>query len=92
MNHTENYKEIVGEVENMARWLSRGRLGPGHFCLLLNTLEKQKLERFGIVLNSRISLEGVVHFSLRIADSHELCASMDVDLFTGKLSTQIAHP
>lgn len=90
MNHDEICQEISGELEDMARWLSGGELSPGQFRLLLNTLEKQKLERFGMKLSSTISIDGVVHFSLRFAENDELCASMDVDPITGKLTTQPA--
>jgi hypothetical protein len=53
-------------------------------------VEEQKLKRFGMKLNSTVAADGVVHFSLRFADTDELCASMDVDPETGKLSTQLA--
>ena len=91
-NHDEICKEIAGELEDMARWLSGGELSPGQFRLLLNTLEKQKLERFGMKLSSTVSIDGVVHFSLRFVEADELCASMDVDPITGKLTTQLACP
>ena len=90
MNHEEICKELSGELEDMAKWLSRGELGPSQFRSLLNTLEKKKLERFGMKLSSTISIDGVVHFSLRFVEADELCASMDVDPITGKLSTQLA--
>lgn len=90
LNHDEICKELAGELEDMAKWLSRGDLSPGQFRSLLNTLEKKKLERFGMKLSSTVSIDGVVHFSLRFAEGEELCASMDVDQVTGKLSTQIA--
>ena len=90
MNHDEICKEIAGELGDMAKWLSRGDLSPGQFRSLLNTLEKRKLERFGMKLSSTVSIDGVVHFSLRFAEANELCASMDVDPISGKLSTQLA--
>ncbi len=90
MNHDEICKEIAGELEDMAKWLSRGELSPGQFRSLLTTLEKKKLERFGMKLSSTISVDGVVHFTLRFAQADELCASMDVNPITGKLSTQLA--
>ncbi len=90
MDHAEICKEIAGELEDMARWLSGGELSPGQFRSLLNALEKKKLERFGMKLSSEISIDGVVHFSLRFAENDELCASMDVDPITGKLTTQLA--
>jgi DNA-binding Xre family transcriptional regulator len=90
MNHEEICKELAGELEDMARWLSGGELSPGQFRLLLNALEKRKLERHGMKLSSMTSIEGVVHFSLRFSDTDELCASMDVDPINGKISTQLA--
>jgi hypothetical protein len=89
-NHAEICKEMAGELEDVARRLSGGELSPGQFRSLLNTLEKKKLERFGMKLDSEVSIDGVVHFSLRFAEGDELCASMDVDPITGKLSTQLA--
>jgi hypothetical protein len=76
----------------MAKWLSRGDLSPGQFRSLLNTLEKKKLERFGMKLSSTVSIDGVVHFTLRFVEADELCASMDVDPIAGKLTTQLACP
>jgi hypothetical protein len=92
LSHDEVCQELAGELEDMARWLSKGDLSPGQFRSLLNTLEKRKLERFGMKLSSAVSIEGVVHFSLRFSDTDELCASMDVDPVTGKLSIQLACP
>lgn len=92
MNHEEICKELSGELEDMAKWLSRGDLSPGQFRSLLNTLEKKKLERFGMKLSSTVSIDGVVHFTLRFVEADELCASMDVDPITGKLTTQLACP
>ena len=90
LNHDEICRELSGELEDMARWLSCGELSPGQFRSLLTTLEKKKLERFGMKLSSTVSIDGVVHFSLRFAEGEELCASMDVDPINGKLSTQLA--
>ena len=90
MNHDEICKELSGELEDMAKWLSCGELGPCQFRSLLNTLEKKKLERFGMKLSSTISIDVVVHFTLRFMETDELCASMDVDPVSGKLSTQLA--
>ena len=75
---------------SMAKWLSRGELSPGQFRSLLSILERMKLKRFGMKLSSTVSVDGVVHFSLRFVEGEELCASMDVDPITGKLSTQLA--
>lgn len=90
LSHDAICREIAGELADMARWLSGGELGPGQFRLMLNTLEKRKLEKFGMKLSSTVSIDGVVHFTLRFAESDELCASMDVDPATGKLATQLA--
>ena len=90
MSHDEICKELSGELEDMAKWLSRGELSPGQFRSILNTLEKKKLERFGMKLSSEVSIDGVVHFTLRFVEADELCASMDVDPITGKLTTQPA--
>jgi hypothetical protein len=90
MTHDEICTEIAGELEDMARWLSKGELSPGQFRSLLTSLEKKKLGRFGMKLSSEISIEGVVHFTLRFAENEELCASMDVDPITGKLAIQHA--
>lgn len=92
MSHDEICRELSGELQDMARWLSGGELGPEQFRLLLGTLEKRKLKRFGLKLSSDISIDGVVHFSLRFAETDELCASMDVNPITGELSTQLACP
>lgn len=91
-NHDDICKEIAGELEEMARWLSGGELSPERFRLSLGSLEAQKLKRFGLKLRSLVSDDGMVHFTLRFAETDELCASMDVDPITGKLSTQLACP
>ena len=90
MSHDDICKELAGELEDMARWLSGGEMGPGQFRLMLNTLEKRKLEKNGMKLSSFVSEDGVVHFSLRFAETDELCASMDVDPISSKLNTQMA--
>ena len=89
-NHDEICKELSGELVDMAKWLSRGDLSPGQFRSLLNTLEKRKLERFGMKLSSTVSIDGVVHLTLRFVEADELCASMDVDLISGEFCTQLA--
>ncbi len=90
MTHEEICAEIAEDLESMARWLSSGELSPGQFRSLLGVLERKKLERFGMKLASSISVGGVVHFTLRFADTGELCATMDVDPIGGKLSTKLA--
>ena len=90
IDHDEACKEISGELEDMARWLSGGGLSPEQFRMSLTRLEAQKLKRFGLKLSSLVSEDRVVHFTLRFSDTDELCASMDVDPMTGKLTTQPA--
>lgn len=90
MDHEHVCEEISGELQDMARWLSGGGLSPEQFRLGLTRLEDRKLKRFGLKLSSSVSDDGVVHFTLRFADTEELCASMDVDPMTGKLAIQPA--
>lgn len=92
MEHDEVCKEISGELEDMARWLSGGQLGPEQFRQSVARLEDRKLRRFGLKLSSVVGEDGIVHFTLRFADTGELCASMDVDPMTGKLATQLGCP
>ena len=89
-NHDAICKEISSELKDMAGWLSGGGLSPEQFRMGLTRLEAQKLKRFGLKLSSAVSEDGVVHFTLRFAENDELCASMDVNPLTGKLSTQLA--
>ena len=84
-------EEMSGELEDAARWLVAGGLSPRQFCSLLMALEAKKHERFGLKLSIAVSLDGVVHLSLRFAESGELCASMDVDPVSGKAVTQMAY-
>lgn len=88
IDHDEICKEISGELEDTARWLSRGELSADQFRLAVARLEHQKLKRFGLKLSSSVSDGHVVHFTLRFADTDELCASMDVDPETGKIAVQ----
>ncbi len=90
MHHHEICREISGELEDAARGLAGGVLSPGQFRILVETLEMKKLTRFGFKLSSRASEDGLVHFSLRFADSGDLCSSMEVNPETGKLFTQHA--
>ena len=89
-NHDEVCKEISGELQEMAGWLTGGGLSPEQFRLGLTRLEDRKLKRFGLKLSSFVSDEGVVHFTLRFADTDELCASMNVDPMTGEVVMQRA--
>jgi hypothetical protein len=89
-DHDEICQEISGELQDMARWLSGGDLSPEQYRLGLTRLEDRKLKRFGLKLSSAVGDDGVVHFTLRFKDTGELCASMDVDPMTGKMSIQPA--
>ena len=81
-------KEISTELENAARALSRRLIHPEQFRVLLETVERQTLKRHGFKLSSRVFDAGTVHFTLRYADTSEVCASMDVDPETGALVKQ----
>jgi hypothetical protein len=81
-------QEISGELKDIASWLSDGELTPEEFQRTVAAFEARKLQRFGFTLSSAISEDGTVHFSLRFADTGELCASMDVDPATGELAIQ----
>ena len=85
-DHEQICQEISGDLQDMARWLSGDGLSPEQFRLGLTRLEDRKLKRFGLKLSSAVFEDGTVHFTLRFAESDELCASMDVDPLTGKLS------
>jgi hypothetical protein len=88
VGHDEICREISGELEDMARSLSGGKLSPEQFRLGITRLEQRKLQRFGLRLTSSVSPDEVVHFTLRFAGTDELCACMDVDPMTGKLAMQ----
>ena len=47
MSHDEICKEIAGELQDMAGWLSGGGLSPEQFRLGLTRMEDRKLKRFG---------------------------------------------
>ena len=83
-------REIAEEFKDMTQWMSGGGLSPERFRVAVTMLEKQKLLRHGLTLSSEISEGPTVHFSLRFADSGELCASLDVDPVTGEVEMQIA--
>jgi hypothetical protein len=83
-------KEMSGELKDLVGWLSGGELNPAQFAATVMMLEKSKLLRYGLKLSSAISKEHMVHFSLRFADTDELCASMDVNPQTGRIDVQLA--
>ena len=81
-------REITSELQDVAAWFSGGGITPERFRESVVVFEAAKLERFGLQLSSRVSQEGTVHFSLRVAESGQLCASMDVDPVTGVFEVQ----
>jgi len=83
-------KEISDELQNAARSLSGGVLSPDRFRRFVDELERQKLKRHGFTLTSSVTDGRLVHFTLRFADTDELCASIDVDPMTGKLKAHHA--
>ena len=90
--HDNVCREICGELRDTARWLAGGDLSPENFCLLLTQLEARKHQRFGFTLSCAVSETGMAHFTLRLADTGEWCASMDIDPLTGELDVQSACP
>ncbi len=81
-------REIAGELADLASWLAGGDLSPEQFRKTVVSFEARKLARFGFTLDSAVSEGAMVHFSLRVAISGELCASMDVNSDTGEIVTQ----
>lgn len=90
IDHRASSREIAGELQDVARWMSGDGMSPERFRVAVTMLEKQKLLRHGLTLSSEISEGPTVHFSLRFADTGELCASMDVNPETGDSELQIA--
>lgn len=90
MTADEICKEISGELESAVRGLSGGVLDPEQFRSLVEELERQKIKRHGFKLQSGVDDDRIVHFTLRFADTGELCSSMDIDPETGKLVTHDA--
>ena len=90
MNREEIWKDLSGDREELVLCLSNGDISIRLFHALLDTLQKSKLHETGMKLSSSVSEVGVVHFSLRFADTDEVCASIDVDPATGKLTNQLA--
>jgi len=81
--------EIAEELSDVAGWMSGGVMNPEQFRVAVANLEARKLANNGFKLSSSVSEQGIVHFSLRHADTGDLCASLDVDPKTGKL--EIRH-
>jgi hypothetical protein len=88
LTREEVCEEIPNEVMDMAGWLAGEDLSPEHFRLALVRLEERKLTRFGLKMTSFASPDGLVHFTLRFADTDEFCASMDIDPLTGEMTLQ----
>lgn len=82
--------EMAGELRDIASWLADGELSPEQFAHMVSAFEKRKLTRLGFTLSSALSEDSIVHFSLRFADSGDLCASMDVNPKTGDIEVQPA--
>jgi hypothetical protein len=81
-------REMISELQDIAGWFSGDEITPDQFRQSIVVFEAAKLERFGFRLRSAVSKKGSVHFSLRAAESGELCASMDVDPVTGAVEIQ----
>lgn len=84
----QDCREITSELQDIAGWFSGEGITPDQFRQSIVVFEAAKLARFGFRLDSRVSEEGTVHFSLRAAESGELCGSMDVNPVTGALEVQ----
>jgi hypothetical protein len=80
--------ELVGELIDACSWLAHGQTTPDAFRRAVLAFESRKLARHGYHLSSALSPEGPVHFSLRIAETGELCASLDVNPATGDVVIQ----
>jgi hypothetical protein len=79
------------ELQDAVRWFSGGGLTAEQLRSAVSTLEARKHKRFGYYLRSRVSPDDTVHFSLRMAETDELCGSMDVDPESGRTWVQLAH-
>ena len=80
--------EIAEELRDVAGWMSGGVMNPEQFRAAVAGFEARKLAINGLTLSSAVSARGIVHFSLRHADTGELCASLDVNPKTGKSEMQ----
>jgi len=78
-------KEISADLQDAARSLARRLIHPEQFRALVENVERQTLKRPGFKLSSSVAESGTVHFTVRYADTNEICASMDVDPETGSL-------
>lgn len=80
--------EMAEELCDVAGWLATGELTPQQYRAAVVEFEARKLARHGLLMSSALSDNGLVHFTLRQADTGEICASLDVDPKTGKLEIQ----
>ena len=78
--------EIEGEVREVASWLSGGQLSSEQFRAAVLTIEANKVKRFGFSLSAQEAVAGKTKFSLRFADTGELCATMEFDPATHELA------
>jgi len=85
------YREIAGELRDVAGWFSGGGMTPEQFRRSVEVFEAAKLERFGFRLSSEVSKDGKVHFNLRAAESGEWCASVEVNPVTGEAGVRYAR-
>ena len=82
--------EMTEEFREVAGWWAGGGLAPEQYRALVAEFEARKMARHGLRLSSATSADGLVHFTLRQADTGELCARVEVDPRTGKAEVQ--HP
>lgn len=86
--HEDTCHKMSEELCDMARWWAGGGLNPEQFRASVAEMERRKLTQHGFRLSSLVSVDGIVHFTLRHAADEELCASLDVDPKTGKMEVQ----
>jgi len=82
--------ELVGELRDVCGWLADGQSTPDDFRRSVVAFEGRKHARCGYTLSSAVASGDLVQFSLRLTDTGELCASLDVDSQTGEIVVQRA--
>lgn len=82
--------ELVGELLDVCGWLSDGQSTADEFRRTVVAYESRKLARFGYTLHSAVAPAHMVQFSLRLAATGELVASLAVDARTGEVVVQQA--
>ena len=70
----------------MTQWLAGGTMDPDRFRLAVETLEARKVARFGFRLASDVAFDGTARFTLRFADTEEICTVLQVDPLTGEIT------